>query len=57
MALHDLFDRNELVLGPHNLCTFDVFLVVEWAFDNTSFEAMAMGRAYGDHEVHSTISR
>jgi hypothetical protein len=48
----DLFDRNDLALD-HIIFALDVFLDVEGAFDNISFEAI--GRAYGDHEVHSTI--
>jgi hypothetical protein len=53
-ALHDLVSRIESVLR-HKVFALGVFLDVEGAFDNTSFEAM--GKACADHEVHFTISK
>jgi hypothetical protein len=41
------------VLG-HKIFAVGVFLDVEGAFDNTSFAAI--GKAFVDHKVHSTIS-
>jgi hypothetical protein len=53
-TLHNLVNKIESALD-HKIFALGVFLNVEGAFDNTSFEAM--GKAFADHEVHFTISR